>query len=161
MPKLASEGQFGAALRAVDLDVVVFKPGDDMRNRKPCDFMVWYVDGGALLSDTPNRAAVSTWFEVKDVDAVETFPLAELRPSQLQGIRDAERVGIPYFLAVYWRRHRTWTISDAVKLLAATQGLITIRKSVRRSVLASRFGIDSSPGQLSSTLKAVLLGDLD
>lgn len=187
MTKRRSEGEFGAALRDVDLNVYVYRPPDPkgpegISNWKPCDFMLW------RHFPEPDAPTESHWFEVKDVDAVEAFALAELRPSQLQGIHDAARLGIPYWLAVYWRRHRTWTISDAAKLLAWRDDrevvpdrvqeavdflrlhgpaaklpdamLLPPATSVARSLLSSRFGVDSTPKQLSSTLKAVLLGEV-
>ena len=156
MTKRASEGEFGKALRDVDVAGIVFKPPDDGRNWKPCDYMVWVQWG---------EGVDSIWFECKDVDAVDRFPFAELRPSQLQGIRDAERVGIPYWLAVYWRRHKAWTISDAAKVM---RWLEEERRppnnqnptSIPRRLLMSRFGIDATPATLSSVLKSVLLGDV-
>jgi len=150
--KRPSEGEFGAALRAIDLRLYVFKPGDDMRNWKPCDYMVWLAPfHGARTGDT-------FWFEVKDTDAVNTFSFKELRPAQRQGIADAVRVGIPYWLAVYWRRHQSWTISDATRLVAYAVDPAT--KSVSRELLMSRFGVQSSKALLSSTLKSILLGEV-
>lgn len=144
--KRPSEGEFGTALRAIDLRLYVFKPGDDMRNWKPCDYMVWWT----------SQRANSVWFEVKDTTAVNTFSLAELRPAQRQGIADAVRVGIPYWLAVYWRRHQAWTISDAARVLYAEPPT----KSVPRELLMSRYGVESSKTLLSSTLKSILLGEV-
>jgi hypothetical protein len=169
-----SEGVFGAALREVELLSVVYKPPDDARNWKPCDFMWWgpveHFNGRVDdISEGP-MLAHAVWFEVKDVaTAVESFPFAELRPSQLQGIRDAARVGIPYWLAVWWRRHKVWTISDAVRVLAWRDNTDGHRphdespppKSIPRVLLASRFGVDSTKQQLASTLKQVLLGEAD
>lgn len=161
--KRSSEGDFGAALRASGLAILVYKPPDDARTRKPCDFMVWHKEA--------SDEVVATWFEVKDVDTVDTFSFAELRPSQLQGIHDAARIGIPYWLAVYWRRHKSWTVSDAIALVKwRTESTymrpdmrVPIQKpatSISRALLMSRFGIDSPAPLLSSTLKSVLLGDV-
>lgn len=150
-----SEGKFGEALRAVDLSMVVYKPPDDARLWKPCDFMVWLADIRVGL----DGGAVPSWFEVKDVKAVDSFPVAEIRPSQMQGIRDAARVGIPYWLAVWWRRHSSWTVSDAVKLIKAYEGQSPT--SIPRTLLMSRFGLESTQAQLTSNLKMVLLGEAD
>jgi hypothetical protein len=161
--KRASEGEFGKALRDCDVAGIVYKPPDDARTWKPCDFMVWVQDNIS--------GAESVWFECKDVDSVERFAFSELRPSQVQGIRDAERVGIPYWLAVYWRRSQSWTISDAAKVLAWRESTaaeaadyykrdVGLPTSIERELLMSRFGIDSSPAMLASTLKSVLLGDI-
>lgn len=147
--KRESESLFGEALRNCDVSAFVYKPPDDARNRKPCDFMVWF----ARLDDT-GLTSGSAWFEVKDTRAVNTFNFKELRPAQLQGAREAQRVGIPYWLAVYWRVHRHWTISDLGKIMAASWPLT----SITRMQLMSRYGIDSEPIMLRSTLKDVLLG---
>jgi hypothetical protein len=169
--KRPSEAEFGAALRAVDLRLYVFKPSDRDINWKPCDFMTWLDSGHDDADAGPGvirHQVYPNWFEVKDVDAVNAFPFSELRPSQYQGIADADRVGIPYWLAVYWRRHKAWTISDAVKVIewklqqvAAATDLAGIQpKSIDRTLLMSRFGVESSKSLLSSTLKSVLLGEV-
>jgi len=158
--KGVSEGNFRAALSKVDLSLVIYKPPDDARLWKPCDYMVWQPDGAG--------GNEGWWFEVKDLDDkhVNTFPLSELRPSQLQGIRDAARVGIPYWIAIWWRRHRSWTVSDAHKItgwwrdeIAVNTDPIRKPKSIDRTLLMSRFGLESTQAQLSSNLKMVLLGE--
>jgi len=153
--KRASEGQFGAALRDCDVASVVYKPPDDARTWKPCDYMVWIA-----IWDSDHSGNHSIWFEVKDVDAVDAFPFSELRPSQLAGIEDARRIGIPYWLAVYWRRHKSWTISDAARVVNWRDESITDKTSISRELLMSRFGVDATPSTLSSVLKSVLLGDI-
>lgn len=106
----------------------------------------------------------SAWFECKDTDQVNSFPFADMRPSQLAGIADAQRVGVPYFLAIYWRKAKRWTISDAVRVMgwrqdeAETRGYIP---SISRELLMSRFGFDAAPRDLSQTLKAAMLGELN
>lgn len=160
--KRPSEGEFGKALRAVDgLVLEVYKPPDDARLWKPCDYMVWFVDPVA----TPDGGAAAAWFEVKDMTAAATFPRSELRPAQLQGIRAAERVGMPYWLAIYWRKHQLWTISDAIRVVRWFESGDDLPgprvTSIPLTTLESRFGISSSKQQLSSTLKGVLLGEVD
>lgn len=163
MTKRLSEGFLGAALRQVDLPIVVWKPPDDARNWKPCDYMVW-VAGSDHYYDA-STPATPLWFEAKDVTAVDIFNWRDVRPSQLTGIREARRVGIRYYLAIYWRRHQHWTVSDAVRLLAWADELerengdpVPVR--FRRQDLTSTLGIDSTPGQLASVLKSILLGDV-
>ena len=150
MTKGSSEATFGAALRDVDLALHIYKPPDDARNWKPCDFMVWFRNAGLVDS---------AWFEVKSVDALDRFNINELRPSQKLGIREAGAIGIPYYLAVYWTKHQSWTISVAYKVVehAVAEG----NTSVKRALLMSRFGIQSAPANLSSTLKDVLYGEFD
>lgn len=147
MGKTMAESNFGKALREMDLRCIVYKPPDDARNWKPCDYMVW----------TPSPF----WFEVKDVDLVGVFPLSEIRPSQLRGIREAAAIGVPYYLAVWWRKAQMWSISDAqavVQWWQAQQAHDLARvTSIKRELLQSRMGIDSTNAQLSSNLKALIL----
>jgi len=155
MTKGSSEETFGAALRGVDVSIHIYKPPDDARNWKPCDFMVWFKH----LADCSAWHTSSAWFEVKSVDALDRFNVNELRPSQKLGIREAGAIGIPYYLAVYWTKHQSWTISVAYKVVehAVAEG----NTSVKRALLMSRFGIQSAPANLSSTLKDVLYGEFD
>lgn len=156
--KRASEGDFGKALRDVDLPIYVYrlpdpKTGAGVSNWKPCDFMVW---------TNPNQESPfvrSDWFEAKDTDAVNAFPFADLRPSQAAGIREATRLGIPYWLAIYWRRAKVWSISDAAKVIGWF-GLNIDATSIDRQLLMSRYGVDSTTSRLADTLKSVLLGEV-
>ena len=150
MTKRASEAALGLALREVELMIYVYKPPDGVNtNLKPCDYMVWFGVNGFV---------VPAWFEAKDVDSVKAFNLKELRPSQVNGIRDASRVGLEYWVGIYWRRHRKWTISNGAKLLGWwDEGHYP---SVSYELLSSRFGIDTDPRNLVSTLKDVLMGDV-
>lgn len=149
MTKRASEAAFGLALRNVDLDVEVYKPSDMDMNMKPCDFMVWIPRG------YENDRA---WFEVKDVDTLDRFSFRNVRKSQWNAMRRARRLGIPYWLAIYWRRRRLWTISDTGKLLDMIEGKDDTWTSF--VLLHTRLGIDSEPANLVSTLKSVLLGEV-
>jgi hypothetical protein len=143
--KRGSEAVLGAALRGLDLEVFVYKPPDGVNtNLKPCDFFVW-------------TSGDDAWFEAKDTDSVNVFSFREVRPSQWNGIRDAKRLGIPYWVAVYWRRHRHWTISRGADLLALKDAGAT---SVTRELLMSRHGVDSTPAMLESTLKSVMLDEI-
>jgi hypothetical protein len=169
MTKRPSEAAFGAALRAIDEDVPTYvyrvpdpKMGGGVTNWKPCDWMVWGLTAVPIESDGSVVKLIDVaWFETKDTPAIEAFPLADLRKSQLQGIRTARRIGIPYWLAVFWRAHKLWTISDAIRLVAwldnAPDGWPT---SVSRTELQSRFGIAAQPGQLTSTLKSLVAGEI-
>jgi hypothetical protein len=163
MTKRASEAAFGLALREIDRDIptYVYKPPDPkmgagVSNWKPCDFMVWSLAQSQRVDDLLHIPD-SAWFEVKDVDAVNTFNAkGELRDSQRQGIRQARRIGIPYWVAVYWRRHKSWTISDAVKMDLAN----ALDGSVTRDLLQTRYGIESKPRELPSMLKMLLAGEV-
>ena len=158
--KRPSEAAFGAALRAIDddLPVVVYrlpdpKSGAGVSNWKPCDYMVWALP--AYMSVAPDVA----WFECKDTKQIDRFPLRDIRPAQWQGVREATHVGIPYWLAVYWQRHHSWTISDLAKLqLSWADG--NPPTSFLREDLMSRYGIQSDPAHLSSTLKSILAGEV-
>lgn len=165
MTKRPSEAEFGVALRGVDLRMFVYRPADAragsaITQARPCDWMVWQ-DGGPAEYGEHRRVDVA-WFECKDTDAAETFNLNEIRPGQRLGMVAARRIGIPYWLAVYWRRHKAWTISDALK---AGMDSVEYRPnesvvSFTRTELMVRFGVDSSRANLASTLKNVLLGEV-
>lgn len=147
MTKGASEGTIRAALSSMDLDpIYVYKPPDDSRNWKPCDFMVWWEEDGAT------RCA---WIEVKEVQTVESFPYQrQLRPSQKAAITAAHFLGIPYLLAVHWRRHEDWTISDAWAVLTHPERVLS------RKLLYTRYGVHAHPRDLAPTLRAALLEGL-
>lgn len=168
MSKRDSEAKFGAALRDVDLASFVYRPPDAPGTplQKPCDWMVWHL---GFEPDWAQPRARSTWFECKDVDAVNTFNFSEVRAAQLNGIREARRLGIPYWLAIYWRRHHSWTISDAIRIFDLGSWFVEHEgervfvgrgKSISRALLMSRFGIESKPHELPSVLKGVLLGEV-
>lgn len=159
MAKRSSEAELGAALRSMDFDPEPYvyrlpdpKTGAGVSNWKPCDFMVWFVSN--LGFEKPARSA---WVEAKDTAAVNAFPVADLRPSQLAGIRDAGRLGIPYLLAIYWRKARRWTISDAAKVYAWLAEPAQVgATSIPRELLMSRFGIDAAPADLAQTIRVIL-----
>ena len=172
MAKRPTEGELGAALRNIDgLAVEVYRPPDPkgpqgVSNWKPADYLVWVRESTDAYPGKP--IVGSHWFEVKDLDGWGGFPFRELRPAQIAGIHSASRIGIPYWLCVWWRRHDEWTISDAVKVLAwreeeGHQRAVPARlvTSIPWTLLASRFGVTSSKSQLASTLKGVITGEVD
>ena len=109
--KGTSEARIRAALRAglADGAGLALKLPDDARNWKPADYLIWRRWGDRT---------VSCWLEVKDTDAVATWPLSDLRASQRRGILEARRLGIGYWLAVWWRRSATWTLLELTGLPA-------------------------------------------
>jgi len=138
-----SEAKVRDALKTMDLRTLVYKLPDDARNWKPADFAVWWDGGTALI-------------EVKDTDAVTLWPLRDLRESQRLGILEAEKIGLPYWLVIWWRRARRWTISDGeIVLTSPGDG------SRSYSWLSSVAGIDCDAGKLPETLRSVLLGEVD
>lgn len=153
--KRKSEGELGDALRRMDFDPPPYvyrlpdpKTGAGVSNWKPCDFMVWW--------DAPgNRATPSAWIEAKDTDALNFWPRAEWRPSQVAGVRAAAELGIPYLLAIYWRRAHRWTISDAVEVLRYFDDNPEA-KSIAREKLMVRFGVDAATRDLSQTIRIIL-----
>lgn len=175
MAKRPSEAAFGRALRGVDDHVPTFvlripdpKVGGGVSNWKPCDYIAWSFASreqinfvGMLASDgmPPElMPTASSWFECKDTPAKDVFNLNELRPSQRQGIREATRLGIPYWLAVYWRRHDAWTISDAFRVTSHVDD--AGGNAVTRDLLMTRFGIEAKPDELVSVLKSLLAGEV-
>lgn len=151
MGKTLAEANFGKALRDIDIASVVYKPPDDAHNWKPCDYMVWI----GTQDDYPG----SLWFEVKDVNLVGVFPRSELRPSQRAGIRDAARVGIPYYLGIWFRKASMWTVADGRRVLEWFDAN-SDAKSIPRTLLQSRYGVDATGHQLTSVLKSVILEGL-
>lgn len=162
MTKGRSEPFVREALRKVAEDVdglVVYKPPDDARNWKPADFLVWWPDDTMILvGDERIRMVRCAWIEVKQTDAVATWPLNDLRPSQTRAAADAHDAGIPYLILIYWKRSRDWTVVDGVRLIYDSPP--EHRHSVGRPLLMSRYGVQSSPGNLASTLKSALLEGL-
>lgn len=143
MSKGTSEAKVRDALGRMDLALFAYKPPDDARNWKPADFLLWI---------RQHHGTGSHWLEVKDAGkAVETFSLNELRPSQRRGIAEANRLGIPYTLVVWWPRQRMWTVSDAHKI-------VEWKTSVTRTELMTRLGVDASTANLPFVLRSWLLG---
>lgn len=158
--KRSSEAQLGEALRSMDFDLAPYvyrlpdpKTGAGVSNWKPCDFMVWWRQSTDAYPGRPIVAAA--WVEAKDTDALNFWPRSELRPSQAQGIRDAGRLGIPYLLAIYWRRHRGWTISDGIGVLDYLESNPEAT-SIAREKLLSRFGVDAKSANLGQTIRVIL-----
>lgn len=147
MTKGTSEGRFRDALKRCDLAAWAYKPPDDARNWKPSDYLVMLTAGLVRL------------VEVKDLpDAVEVFPWRDIRPSQLEGMRRAREMKVPYYLVVWWRRHKQWTVSDSARVLDWKEA--NPDAALTRTLLMSRFGVDATDPTLPGVLKAALLGDL-
>ena len=136
-----SEGRVRHALAIASersMALVIHKPGDDSRNRKPCDYMVWWLQG-------------AVWIEVKNAgQAVRLLNLKQqLRPAQRDGIRQAIAIGLPYLLVVWWPRVHLWTISRLDARFVTEQ---TLFGSVDYADLASKYGIDCNTALLPSVL---------
>lgn len=106
-----SEGKVGSLLRSTGC--FAYKPPDDARNWKPCDFMVWVRDG---------RVPKSFWVEVK-ASSSPSLPARDLRPSQLAGVAEASRLGISYWLVVCWNHRFPEVTWSAAELTALQQGV--------------------------------------
>lgn len=163
-----SEGEVKAALREMDLELVSYKPNDGFgpnQNWKPCDFMVWIQpdadhirQSGCILHE-----ASAAWIEVKSCPAKGVAGLRLWRPSQLAGMRDAARVGIPYLTVVHWPKLKQWTIGPAGLVLEAVEGDRQDKAAGLRlhgGIPIGAFPIRCAPGQLASHLRAALLGEI-
>lgn len=147
-----SEGIFRKALDALDLaPTFIYKPPDDARNWKPCDYMLWYPN---WLPDFPSVSPNTAWFEVKESPNLGSFGLRDIRPSQWQGAGTAKKLGFPYIFAIRWKRDGMWSLVDGVRLL--DWYLPDRPAAVTRVALDSRFGVSCDPGQLPSMIRAAL-----
>ena len=153
MTKRNSEADVRAALTAIadDVGLFAYKPPDDARTSKPADFFAWWPGG---------QTVESAWLEVKDTKAVGTFNWnAMMTPAQIAAIRTARELQLPYYLVVYWRTRGEWTISNA-RTMGADFDVFGDHGRTRpftKVEMMSRYGVQCWPGQLSSTLKSVLL----
>lgn len=156
--KKASEGQMGVALREMDLETFVFKPADAPGSgMKPSDYLVWFLpdpDQFELL-----REYEFAFVEAKDTTAVGVFNLSEIRLSQRKAIKRAAELGIPYWLAIWWRRRKKWSISDARRIFDAYP-ITGANRSLTYQALTSTYGVDCEAHQLAATMRMVLLGEL-
>lgn len=162
MTKRSSEAELGVALRGMDFDPAPYvlklpdpKTGAGVSNWKPADFLVWWSSGEFA-------STLSAWVEAKDNDQVDSFPYADLRPSQIGGILQAAELGIPYLLAIWWRKAKRWTVSDAPAVLRwfnqgiGAGGASTRPTSIKRELLMSRFGVDASRETIGATIRIIL-----
>lgn len=94
-----SEQLVAAAIRATG--AYAYKPPDDARNRKPCDFFVWQKAPRSPEDGMLYEPAASTWIEVKMTAAASLTP-NDIRPSQRAGVALAMTLGIPYWFVVMW-----------------------------------------------------------
>lgn len=151
-----SEDEVRKALGAMDLELYVYKPPDapgPRQNWKPCDFMVWFPDWRPdYLMDQPGITGAA-WIEVKSTPGLNVAGAKLWRPTQLEGMREAARVGIPYLTVVHWPRKKAWTIGTAAIVLTAVDSLRTT------GIPFSAFPIECGTGQLAEHLRAALLGE--
>ena len=145
--KGSSEGRVRAALNGMDMDVLVYKPPDDARNWKPADFLVWWPEGQSAM------------VEVKESSGKFTFPIRDIRPSQLLGIRMAAAVLVPYFLVIWWPKLSSWTISNAWQV-ANWIGDHPDATSLDYGWLNSVAGMDCTTRDLAPILRSALLGEV-
>jgi hypothetical protein len=147
-----SEAKFREGLVDTGMNLLIYKPPDDARNWKPCDFMVWW-HGRTEALPGDEASLRSAWFEVKENTVKAGFNLKrELRPAQRGGIREAIAVGLPYYLAIWWKTRGVWTISEARPFLELDGAPF--------EYFAGKYGIDALPSTLGSVLAAVLRGEL-
>lgn len=151
MSKGPAEREVNNAIQvlAQDEPIFAYKPPDDARNRKPCDFFVWM----------PGHTA---WVEVKETRQLTRWPIDELRPAQRLGITLARKVGVPYLLVIRWTSDEFpswWTLSDGAKVLEWIRDNPG-EKSVPVELLKSRFGVDCRPHELGSFIRAAMMGEL-
>lgn len=152
--KGTSEARVAAALRDSDIPTLVIKLPDDARNWKPADHIAF--------SRLPQEHGGLTpaMFEVKDTPAVRWWPVKDLRPSQRGGIREATRIGMRYWVVIWWRTRKLWTVSDGQRILEAIEEPATPPTSLDYGWLRSVAGLDCSEADLGMVLRAVRLGEV-
>jgi hypothetical protein len=155
--KGASEARVREALTrlAGDMQLTWWKPPDDARNWKPADYLLWYTLDDDLRSFACGKSAM---LEVKDNPALKGYSVADLRPIQRAWMHHAERVRVPYWLVIWWRRRQVWTVTAAAKVLAKIDEGET---NLPFTWLASVGGVDSANENLAGTLGAALRGEID
>ncbi len=151
-----SEARVRSALNEIARDdtfpLTFLKLPDDARNWKPADFAVWWWIGMGCVG--------SAFVEVKQTDAVLRFSLAEIRQSQWLGLRHAVRVGMHYWLVVWWTKRKRWTISPLERLVAVLPDYLADHaRSVPYDQLVE-IGIDADNRQLTMMLRAAFMGEL-
>ncbi len=135
--KGTSEARARVALKAAGL--FVYKPPDDARNWKPCDFLTWQAGGTVevatdcgdhmVKSQVPIGLSLSRWIEVKQIPmSALTLGVTDIRPSQRAGITSATLLGIPYWLLIWWQHPRIpnkarWTCLEMTQFAGAYQSL--------------------------------------
>jgi hypothetical protein len=153
--KGSSEAKVRAALNDMDLEAIVYKPPDDARNWKPADFLVWWDNNELAGAPHIPRSAM---IEVKESPNRYTFPIRLLRPSQLLGIRQAQEIGLPYLLVIWWPALASWTVSNAQQVVDQIGDTAT---SLDYAWLSSVAGMDCATRDLAPILRSALLGEVD
>lgn len=153
MTRKTSEIVVGKALRSMDLRSMVYKMPDDARNRKPADFAVFMERGR------------SAFVEVKTNPNLRSFPLRAIRAEQLLAMQECYRLGIPYWLVVWWPKGAhagAYTISDMRKLVRLVNEKWEAEWPNMLTFTELRDLGDASNGlQLAGYLAAALRGELD
>jgi hypothetical protein len=147
-----AQDQIRDALKGID-GLIAYKPPDDSRNWKPCDQMLWWDDPLNGLG----LALHSAWLEVKmnplkGLWHVTSSGADGLSLQQVRAAVDAEQIGLPYIVAVYWKALRYWTLHYRVGRVAFP-GKLTFDEAT------TQWGVGTAPANLRSTLRAVLAGE--
>jgi hypothetical protein len=154
-----SEARVREALErlAEDMPLVWWKPPDDARNWKPADFLVWVGPQDRESFEWGSSAML----EVKDNPNLNTYPASDLRPTQRAWMRQAAKIGLPYFLVIWWRRRQRWTVSDAAKVVRWVDLIYDDGPtSMAWDLLAGSWGVDCTTDHLAGTIGAALRGEV-
>jgi hypothetical protein len=145
--KRGAEDRAREAMLGMDPPAWVYKPPDDARNWKPADFICWL-----SWADEPDTG--TCFVEVKDSPALNVWNISDLRPSQVLAAKKADEFHVPYWVVIWWRRRKMWTISDARALLRSPARRFTYDE------LSSVYGIDATQEQLGSVLRLCFRGEV-
>jgi hypothetical protein len=182
-----SEGKVREALEAlaVDMPLLFYKPPDDARNWKPADFLVWWgvsaanmtwvLKGGESFEiPKPGRIEVmpagasievlrtgagSAFIEVKDNPNLRGYNTVDLRPVQRAWMRHAARIGVAYWLVMWWHKRHLWSVSDAAKVIHAIDSNPST-PTFPFSLFITEYGVDTDTAHLAGTLGAALRGEI-
>lgn len=156
-----AQDQVREALKGID-GLVAYKPPDDSRNWKPCDQMVWwwqpYDEENFAAANVSRGWPRSAWLEVKMNPLKGSWHVTTPNGSEglsLQQARaafDAEEIGLPYVVAVYWKARKYWTLHWRVGR-REFPGKLTFEGAT------TSWGVGCAPANLRSTLRLVLAGE--
>lgn len=153
-----AESKVREALARID-GLLTYKPPDDARNWKPADWLLWW-DANELLGAPPiTRCGM---LEVKQNDRQRIWHWTQggsesLRPIQLAAVARCRTLGMPYFVAVYWKGRSYWTLHRVDRWLGIDGP--TVETPISFDDAVTKYGVGTAPANLLATLSGLIRGD--